>query len=461
MSNHLSPVTITMSDNLKLDALKYLIDTGHLNKCKILASQHSEKSQGIGIANLPFIYDLEIDLILLNDSSHNLYEKFVQYPEKTRNIFRDVIQEEMIKYLTCNKCRPVHTELHIHCTILPHISKIRNIKPTALILLKRYVLTAMTVAVTYSICKFYRCTNTFCIRNLMGFYLTEEDVQMEEWKKCELCYQSVIEDQARSGEGQRVLVNFIPITGFRSHKPGMHRAITCSVTESLIKKLELGSEYHICGYQKTQWFEILGLEKYNPFGIKYEPYVWPSTILSLKSMIDQTHPNSPWAFVMFLASQLGHSICPSKSSLSLKMGLLLSLSNLNGNKVVPVMCVGPSTKIAAELMNHTSKFAERHLRNGFPIVGFIKEIGNWTWQESGILIMAKNGVCNLGNWEGLKQSEREVISSTIGANKIKVNTKCVKGFGTIPIYSLKTAIWTYWGYSRSERHNSMVKKCVE
>lgn len=109
--------------------------------------------------------------------------------------------------------------------------------------------------------------------------------------------------------------------------------------------------------------------------------------------------SSDYAFVYTLAAQLCHRIYPMNSYINLKLSLLLSLASIGpdpSKTPIPIVAVGVSAGDASEIMNQVANIADRFVNALVDITGAAIKANNCV--EAGPLLLAKGGVCYMGDW---------------------------------------------------------------
>lgn len=121
---------------------------------------------------------------------------------------------------------------------------------------------------------------------------------------------------------------------------------------------------------------------------------------SILRFFEASRQNSTdWTFVYSLAAQLSYKIYPMNSYMNLKLSLLLSIASVGPDPKkapMPIVAVGLNAGDASAIMNQVANLANRFVNALVDITGATINKDNCI--EAGPLLLAKSGVCYLGDW---------------------------------------------------------------
>ncbi|XP_031627022.1 minichromosome maintenance domain-containing protein 2 [Contarinia nasturtii] len=149
------------------------------------------------------------------------------------------------------------------------------------------------------------------------------------------------------------------------------------------------------------------------------------------------------AFVYALASNMCKDIYPKNSHISLKMALLLSIVSCNVEKnaqPISIMAITRDSATASSVMRNMGNCARRFvcINDDLKFNGICTKTKTI---EANSLLMARNGVCFIGDWFGLKASSLNYLQNVVDSSRVTADRN-----SNIE-YALNCAIWMYWSCS--------------
>ncbi|XP_052121545.1 minichromosome maintenance domain-containing protein 2 isoform X2 [Frankliniella occidentalis] len=172
---------------------------------------------------------------------------------------------------------------------------------------------------------------------------------------------------------------------------------------------------------------------------------------------------SPWAFAVTLASQVGGDRYPAHTFLHLKLGILLSLASQGlDHPPVPLLAVGrdPAGQV---LLARGARLADRAVcitsaadltrlpaapalpRQQQASRGRAGPAG--AWLSAGPLVLARGGICFVGSWDKWNRSSASAITAALESGKAVLECRDLAGAqlpGAGPSVPLQCAVWAYW-----------------
>ncbi|XP_055303515.1 minichromosome maintenance domain-containing protein 2 [Sitodiplosis mosellana] len=165
------------------------------------------------------------------------------------------------------------------------------------------------------------------------------------------------------------------------------------------------------------------------------------SILKLYSKIKSQY--SDCAFVYALASNMCKDLYPKNSYISLKTALLLSIVSCDVRsdaQPISIMAITRDSEIASSVMRRIGDISRRFICINDDLK-FNGKCSHTKTIDSNSLLMARNGVCFIGDWLGLKPASLNYLQNVMDSSRVTADST------SNIAYALKCAIWMYWSCS--------------
>ncbi|XP_033606674.1 minichromosome maintenance domain-containing protein 2 isoform X2 [Cryptotermes secundus] len=421
------------------DILRYLDKTGTLMRLQEATNKYERRLQKDRDQRLPFLFLLELDIVLLSEISALFSTLLLNEPSVAQHIIHYVVhcaasttggipdlQSEDIQVLLRLKSLPP----------LPGLVKTGPENTSSGLMLLQGILVAQTLPIKYIVCG--REMKEYCRARDTGDQVLG----------------LLVSPSALENPGSKEFVR--------------HQSTLVCFQDELMVDLELGVRYDVPGLQTNAYFQAWNVQRWvsdTDAKIRHQELpslLMPPAISALNAYLSHCCPSSPWALVAALAAQMAADMFPTPALLHLKLGLILSLASQGRNHPpVPILAVGADTLAAHHLLRHATLLAQRCVTLSSPShwgplhgTAHHDEQGN-SWLEAGALLLASTGVCFLGDWAKFKSTNlRSSVLSAIESGQVTVDTQRLASSGpavTSPKFPLRCSVWTYRYWTPGEK----------
>ncbi|VVD03400.1 unnamed protein product [Leptidea sinapis] len=294
----------------------------------------------------PLTYLLEIDVMDLLDQFPEIGFLLINEPLKFNNICNDILfacvqffESEFIQHI---RQAQVRVTLRVKC-----VPKVMTDKKSRYESLTTYYGTLIyiskpTSSVLHSV---WTCPEECEGNEVILHYIPKVS------PKCFVCKSILFENSGLRRCGERVIATF---------KSNYMICKNFYVTDDLIKKLNLGSNYaiHIVVLKKT--VAVWSLEEISSLHLP-KSYSVPTDIREIFTQCKEV----PWKFIYCLASSVGIHTSPFGCFMNVKINLIVSLVSVKahartGSPIVHFLAAGYDTSYVCELMSLAASLSDRY-----------------------------------------------------------------------------------------------------
>ncbi|XP_006824403.2 minichromosome maintenance domain-containing protein 2-like, partial [Saccoglossus kowalevskii] len=259
---------------------------------------------------------------------------------------------------------------------------------------------------------------------------------------CIFCGSTLVEDASCRLLSDKIIVQMLSYDALNSNGC-RHQAISVFLRGDLTSDIMIGKSYRVIGiptYQHNESKISVAIEANNIYmdSKKLEQIcnqgncsiTMPSSVLTLYD----DRKSSSWSFVASLAYIFGGDITPPGTYFRLKLGMLLSLvetpkNNKQKSKVsrcLHVLAIGCDTLVIHRLLTFGASFCKRNIQHSASTSLFtsVTKDNHGTGActiDGGSLLLAKNGICSLGDLSHYRKDTREKLLHVMENSSISVD----------------------------------------
>ncbi|XP_034241744.1 minichromosome maintenance domain-containing protein 2 [Thrips palmi] len=424
-----------MEQSLRVEILRYLDRSKHLASLEAAGVRYKdsvlEKAYDKGQNNMPsFTYVVELDMFEVADESDELCTAILETPLFAHRLFREVVHCSLVTLCLLPTVGLDQVQVVLRVSALPAEQCLRTdganrrANPSVpRLLLLQGVVAAVTPATKYTRSAVSRCCKALCPGSA-GQRVWGSTASA---RRCRFCNGPVDEVPRGRDVGEQVLAQMVRPDALvlGDKQPSVHHPVIVRFADDLARAefLQPGFRYdvvvlagsggHAEAWGVRPWLDGATARVHR--GLRSAPL--PASVQAVW-LEASAATDSPWAFAVALASQLGGGRggrYPAHAFLHLKLGILLSLAS---------QVKGPSKTKAS---------------GGAP---------GCAWFCAGPLVLARGGVCLLGSWDKWRRSSAATcITQALEGGKVTLERRDVAGSLLPPDDSsvpLQCAVWSYW-----------------
>ncbi|XP_038204035.1 minichromosome maintenance domain-containing protein 2 [Arvicola amphibius] len=252
---------------------------------------------------------------------------------------------------------------------------------------------------------------------------------------CSLCSSSLQEDRKFRVLGDKQIVEIITTKALHAFQgdckkqPFRFQSLSIFLRDELVNKMKIGNEYKIIGIpvciKTSQTALCVEANSITPYTAKVPSGVSDnfSCLLSLTSA-------SCWKFTAVLANVFASQIVPPGTYNLLKLCLLMSLvQTSDGNRhpqdCLDILIITTDTLLVDRLLNYSVNLVSRGIRHPvstevLPTVSRNKYGTGAVSIQAGSALLAKGGVCFIGDLTSHKKDKLEQLQSVLESRSITV-----------------------------------------
>ncbi|CAH6777300.1 minichromosome maintenance domain-containing protein 2 [Phodopus roborovskii] len=289
---------------------------------------------------------------------------------------------------------------------------------------------------------------------------------------CSLCSSSLEEDRKFRVLGDKQIVEIITtkvlhaFQGDSKHQPFRFQSLSIFLRDELVNKMKIGNEYKIIGIpvcvKTSQTALCVEANSITPYTAKV-----PSGISdNFKCLLSLTS-SSCWKFTAILANIFASQIVPPGTYNLLKLCLLMSLvqtsdCNRDPEDCLDILITTSDSLLVDRLLNYSMNLVSHGIRHPvstdvFPTVSRNKYGTGAVSIQAGSALLAKSGVCFIGDLTSHKKDKLEQLQSVLESRSLTVFIPGKK-FGddvdqqmTFPI---QCSFWSFVDVGSSSRRNA-------
>ncbi|XP_039191231.1 minichromosome maintenance domain-containing protein 2 [Crotalus tigris] len=297
---------------------------------------------------------------------------------------------------------------------------------------------------------------------------------------CSLCMSPLKEDKKYRVLGDKQVVEMIDskavsvLQGFSGNKTHFRfQSFTVLLRDELSNKMKMGNQYKVIGipvYMQSCLQATLCLEANN---------IYPSNSTGLSCISEKFKyllsltSNSCWKFTALLAESFASKVLPSGIYNTLKLAILLSLvQTIDGDDktadYLDLLVITNDSLILERIMNYSICLVPRGIRHFpsgevFPTVSKDKHGTGTAIIQAGSALMAKNGICFIGELTSYKKEKLEQLQTVLESRTI---TKFIPGkkYGESTdqqvIFPIQTSFWSFIDVDSSSKKHIQLDNTV-
>ncbi|KAL7984264.1 hypothetical protein Chor_002834 [Crotalus horridus] len=297
---------------------------------------------------------------------------------------------------------------------------------------------------------------------------------------CSLCMSPLKEDKKYRVLGDKQVVEMIDskavsvLQGFSGNKTHFRfQSFTVLLRDELSNKMKMGNQYKVIGipvYMQSCLQATLCLEANN---------IYPSNSTGLSCISEKFKyllsltSNSCWKFTALLAESFASKVLPSGIYNTLKLAILLSLvQTIDGDDktadYLDLLVITNDSLILERIMNYSICLVPRGIRHFpsgevFPTVSKDKHGTGTAIIQAGSALMAKNGICFIGELTSYKKEKLEQLQAVLESRTI---TKFIPGkkYGESTdqqvIFPIQTSFWSFIDVDSSSKKHIQLDNTV-
>ncbi|XP_034285793.1 minichromosome maintenance domain-containing protein 2 [Pantherophis guttatus] len=297
---------------------------------------------------------------------------------------------------------------------------------------------------------------------------------------CSLCMSPLKEDKKYRVLGDKQMVEMIDskavsvFQGFSGSKTHFRfQSFTVFLRDELSNEMKMGNQYKVIGIpvcmqsclQATICLEANSIYPYNSTG--------PSCISEKFKYLLSLTSNSCWKFTALLADSFASNVLPSGIYNILKLSIMLSLvQTIDGDDktadYLDLLVITNDSLILERIMNYSICLVPRGIRHFpsgevFPTVSKDKHGTGSAIIQAGSALMAKNGICFIGELTSYKKEKLEQLQAVLESRTI---TKFIPGkkYGETSdqqvIFPIQTSFWSFIDVDSSSKKHIQLDNTV-
>lgn len=430
---------------MKEAALVYLDRSGGLQKFMDDCKSYDDSKQSYAVYRFSVLVNpsdvVELDAELGNHILH--------HPLKAAQVFQSVC---FVAVKTLSLIGQLQTETQIsivlkltHLPALPSYSLDLCEFPLSYTSRRFYMMQGIVIAMT-TVTKYtqgarFLCSDEGCPLSKGFQYIrvhvpgATESATVRNDFLCGLCSSSLQEDRKFRVLGDKQIVEIITtkvlhaFQGDCKKQPFRFQSLSIFLRDELVNKMKIGNEYKIIGIpvciKTSQTALCVEANSITPYTAKVPSGISDNfrCLLSLTSA-------SCWKFTAVLANVFASQIIPPGTYNLLKLCLLMSLvQTSNGNRdpqdCLDILIITSDTLLVDRLLNYSMNLVSRGIRHPvstevFPTVSRNKYGTGAVSIQAGSALLAKGGVCFIGDLTSHKKDKLEQLQSVLESRSITV-----------------------------------------
>ncbi|KAM7319496.1 hypothetical protein ACRRTK_021179 [Alexandromys fortis] len=430
---------------MKEAALVYLDRSGGLQKFMDDCKSYNDSKQSYAVYRFSVLVNpsdvVELDAELGNHILH--------HPLKAAQVFQSVC---FVAVKTLSLIGQLQTETQIsivlkltHLPALPSYSLDLCEFPLSYTSRRFYtmqgIVIAMTTVTKYTQGARFLCSDEVCPLSKGFQYIrvhvpgATESATVRNDFLCRLCASSLQEDRKFRVLGDKQIVEIITTKALHAFQgdckkqPFRYQSLSIFLRDELVNKMKIGNEYKIIGIpvciKTSQTAVCVEANSITPYTAKVPSGISDNfrCLLSLTSA-------SCWKFTAVLANVFASQIIPPGTYNLLKLCLLMSLvQTSNGNRdpqdCLDILIITSDTLLVDRLLNYSMNLVSRGIRHPvstevFPTVSRNKYGTGAVSIQAGSALLAKGGVCFIGDLTSHKKDKLEQLQSVLESRSITV-----------------------------------------
>ncbi|XP_075827463.1 minichromosome maintenance domain-containing protein 2 [Microtus pennsylvanicus] len=430
---------------MKEAALVYLDRSGGLQKFMDDCKSYDDSKQSYAVYRFNVLVNpsdvVELDAELGNHILH--------HPLKAAQVFQSVC---FVAVKTLSLIGQLQTETQIsivlkltHLPALPSYSLDLCEFPLSYTSRRFYMMQGIVIAMT-TVTKYtqgarFLCSDEVCPLSKGFQYIrvhvpgATESATVRNDFLCSLCSSSLQEDRKFRVLGDKQIVEIITTKALHAFQgdckkqPFRFQSLSIFLRDELVNKMKIGNEYKIIGIpvciKTSQTAVCVEANSITPYTAKVPSGISDNfrCLLSLTSA-------SCWKFTAVLANVFASQIIPPGTYNLLKLCLLMSLvQTSDGNRdpqdCLDILIITTDTLLVDRLLNYSMNLVSRGIRHPvstevFPTVSRNKYGTGAVSIQAGSALLAKGGVCFIGDLTSHKKDKLEQLQSALESRSTTV-----------------------------------------
>uniref|UniRef100_A0A0P4W558 MCM AAA-lid domain-containing protein n=1 Tax=Scylla olivacea TaxID=85551 RepID=A0A0P4W558_SCYOL len=315
----------------------------------------------------------------------------------------------------------------------------------------------------------YLCSNPGCVGTARDLHVRvfvmgrPESDTVHHRPPCRICLSPLSEDPASRELGERMTVMLLPSA--QSHAltrdtPTHAQALRVVLRDEMMKGVEPGQVLEatvMVSPQRLPQFPSLEAMYVHP----PQPLLPPATLPPVLRQLVSDRQSSPWSLVLTLAYMFAASVTPAGTFHSLKLALLLSLASCSSKKAgLAVLAVGTNTTLLLRLLWWCARYAPHSMIHSSldPVTASCsREPDGALWVQGGSLLLARGGVCVLGEFSKFRNDVRRKVCRVLESGVVQVDCSARHHHHTGPslTYPLRAAAWACYDPASAKAPTAM------
>ncbi|XP_063845834.1 minichromosome maintenance domain-containing protein 2-like isoform X1 [Scylla paramamosain] len=315
----------------------------------------------------------------------------------------------------------------------------------------------------------YLCSNPGCVGTARDLHVRvfvlgrPESDTVHHRPPCRICLSPLSEDPASRELGERMTVMLLPSA--QSHAltrdtPTRAQALRVVLRDEMMKGVEPGQVLEatvMVSPQRLPQFPSLEAMYVHP----PPPLLPPATLPPVLRQLVSDRQSSPWSLVLTLAYMFAASVTPAGTFHSLKLALLLSLASCSSKKAgLAVLAVGTNTTLLLRLLWWCARYAPHSMIHSSldPVTASCsREPDGALWVQGGSLLLARGGVCVLGEFSKFRNDVRRKVCRVLESGVVQVDCSVRHHHHTGPslTYPLRAAAWACYDPASAKASTAM------
>ncbi|XP_027254666.1 minichromosome maintenance domain-containing protein 2 [Cricetulus griseus] len=466
---------------MKEAALVYLDRSGGLQKFMDDCKYYNDSKQSYAVYRFNILINpsdvVELDAELGNHILH--------HPLKAAQVFQSVC---FVAVKTLSLIGQLQTETQINIVLkLTHLPPLPSYSldlcefPLNYTSQRFYMMQGIVIATTtltkYTQGARFLCSDEVCPLSKGFQYIrvhvpgATESATVRNDFSCNLCSSSLEEDRKFRVLGDKQIVEIITtkvlhaFQGDSKNQPFRFQSLSIFLRDELVNKMKIGNEYKIIGIpvcvKTSQTSLCVEANSITPYTAKV-----PSGISDNFRCLLSLTSSSCWKFTAILANIFASQIVPPGTYNLLKLCLLMSLvqtsdCNKGPEDFLDILIITSDSLLVDRLLNYSMNLVSRGIRHPvstevFPTVSKNKYGTGAVSIQAGSALLAKGGVCFIGDLTSHKKDKLEQLQSVLESRSLTVFIPGKKFGDDVDqqmAFPVQCSFWTFVDMDSSSRRN--------
>ncbi|XP_003512590.1 minichromosome maintenance domain-containing protein 2 [Cricetulus griseus] len=462
---------------MKEAALVYLDRSGGLQKFMDDCKYYNDSKQSYAVYRFNILINpsdvVELDAELGNHILH--------HPLKAAQVFQSVC---FVAVKTLSLIGQLQTETQINIVLkLTHLPPLPSYSldlcefPLNYTSQRFYMMQGIVIATTtltkYTQGARFLCSDEVCPLSKGFQYIrvhvpgATESATVRNDFSCNLCSSSLEEDRKFRVLGDKQIVEIITtkvlhaFQGDSKNQPFRFQSLSIFLRDELVNKMKIGNEYKIIGIpvcvKTSQTSLCVEANSITPYTAKV-----PSGISDNFRCLLSLTSSSCWKFTAILANIFASQIVPPGTYNLLKLCLLMSLvqtsdCNKGPEDFLDILIITSDSLLVDRLLNYSMNLVSRGIRHPVSTEVSKNKYGTGAVSiQAGSALLAKGGVCFIGDLTSHKKDKLEQLQSVLESRSLTVFIPGKKFGDDVDqqmAFPVQCSFWTFVDMDSSSRRN--------